>query len=385
MSDKINILFVTTYNPHLQRTGAHQRTHHLFEALKTCGIVDVLFFNLYDHDTMVKDENINSHNIDLKKNYLSKIKSCVNFFNQNIIGPTNQKCKQLYNDTIQKKHYNFIVFRYLPTAILCGVTDYSNIIIDIDDIPWHNYYRMALNPTYSWFKRLYFQIKYKGIKIQSLKIMNNCKLYYTANPQDRITPNSYCLPNIPALFEEKNYIPNPNKNILFVGFMAFPPNYQGVDHFIKNIWSIIINKHPNTSFYIAGKGVPEYLKAEWEKVPNTHVLGYVDDLKALYEKCFIVVSPIYSGAGTNIKVLEALAMKKVCVISQFAFKGFSCNFTHKKDILVAQSDTEYIQLLESVLNQPEKFVSIALQGHQSVIKHYTFNSIQEIIKQTLFS
>lgn len=386
MSDKENILFVTTYNPYLLKTGAHQRTHHLFEALKLYGNVDVLLLNLFDHDTIVEDKNIYNYNIDFKEDFCSKINSCINFFNQNIIGQTNQRCKQLYNDTIKKRNYNLIIFRYLSTAVLCGVTDYRNIIIDIDDIPWHNYYRMASNPCYSWLKRLYFKFKYKGIKKQSLKIMNSCKLYYTANPQDSIiAPNSYCLPNIPALFEEANYSPNPNKNILFVGFMAFPPNYQGVDHFIKNIWNKIINKHPSASFYIAGKGTPEYLKAEWEKYPNTHVLGYVDDLKALYEKCFIVVSPIYSGAGTNIKVLEALAMKKVCVISEFAFKGFNHNFTHEKEILIAQSDTEYIQLLDKVLNQPENFTAIAMQGYQSILKHYTINSIQAIIKQTLFS
>lgn len=383
MSNKKNILFITTYNPYLQKTGAHQRTHHIFEALRQYGNVDTLFFNLYDQDTIVEDKSINNHIIDLRNDLISKISSCINFFNQNIINPTNKKCKQLYNDTIQRKHYDFIVFRYLPTAVMCGVKDYSNVIIDIDDIPWHNYYRMAQNPTYPWIQRIYFQFKYKGIKKQSLKIMSDCKLYYTANPQDCLTSNSHYLPNIPSHIEEINYIPTPNKNILFVGFMAFPPNYQGVDYFIKNVWNKIIEKHSDASFYIAGKGTPEYLKSEWEKYPNTHVLGYVDDLKALYEKCFIVVSPIYSGAGTNIKVLEALAMKKVCVISQFAFKGFEQHFTHGEEILIAKSNNEYIQLLDNVLNNLDKYTSIAIKGFQLILSNYTINNIQVIIKQTL--
>lgn len=379
-----NILFVTTYNPYSQRTGAHQRTHHLFETLKKYGNVDTLFFNLDNQDVSIVKENIDIHSISVRSNTVTKIRSCIYFFNPNIIIPTNRECKQLYERKIQQKNYDFIVFRYLPTVVLCGVTDYKDVVIDVDDIPWHNYYRMAQNLTYSWVKRVYFRFKYLGIKKQSLKIMTSCKLYYTANPQDCLTENSCCLPNIPAIFENPSYIPNPNKNILFVGFMAFPPNYQGVDYFLKNVWSKIIKKHPDATFYIAGKGTPEPLKVTWEKLPNVHVLGYVDDLNVLYEKCFIVVSPIYSGAGTNIKVLEALAMKKVCIISQFAYKGFDLHFFHRKDILVALSDNEYIRLLDDVLNKPEDFISLAMQGYQSIMSNYTIESIQTIVKQTLF-
>lgn len=385
MSAKKNILFVTTYNPYLQRTGAHQRTYHIFEALKQISNVDTLFFNLYDKDIIIEDKNIFTYNINSNNSLITKFISCMKFYTQQIITPTHKKCKKIFKETIQKKKYDLILFRYLSTAVLCGVKDYKNIVIDIDDIPWHNYYRMAQNPTYFWLKRCYFQYKYKGIKKQSLKIMSSCKLYYTANPKDCLTANSHCLPNIPSIFENKDYIPNPNKNILFVGLMGFPPNYQGVDYFIKHIWNSINKKHPDVSFYIAGKGVPEQLKTSWEASPNIHVLGYVDDLKTLYKKCFIVVSPIYSGAGTNIKVLEALAMKKVCIVSQFAFKGFECHFTHKKNILIAKSDSQFIQLLDEVLNNPNDYINTAIKGYQSVTNNYTSEKIQSIIQQTLLS
>lgn len=385
MSNKKNILFVTTYNPYLQRTGAHQRTQHLFEALRLYGNVDMLFFNLHDQDIpLKKDENTFVYNVHVKNTNLSKLKSCFLFYTPNIIIPKNKECCRIYCQTINKKNYDLVVFRYLSTAVMCGVKDYDNIAIDIDDIPWHNYYRMAQNPIYPWIKRVYFKLKYKGIKQQSLRIMSSCKLYYTANPLDSLTKKGYYLPNIPSIYETTIYTPTPNKNILFVGLMAFPPNHQGVDHFIKNIWPHIIKKYPDTSFYIAGKGTPEHLKIAWEKNTNIHVLGYVENLKQLYEKCFIVVSPIYSGAGTNIKVLEALAMKKICIISKFSLRGFDQHFTHKKNILVAHSDEKYIQLLEQVLENPEQYSSIAREGYQTVMRYYTTKNIQKIINRTLF-
>lgn len=78
MYDK-NILFVTTYNPYVQKTGAHQRTRHLFNALKQTAHVDVLFFNLYDKDVPVTDSHVFMYDVDLEAGALSKLKGCVPF------------------------------------------------------------------------------------------------------------------------------------------------------------------------------------------------------------------------------------------------------------------------------------------------------------------
>lgn len=379
-----NILFITTFNPYLQVNGAYQRTHHLFNALKQYGNVDILFFNTNNERIKTEDSNMFTYDIKLKCTLQTRINSYIHFYTPAIIMATDSQCHRIYKKTIQQKKYDLIVCRYIYTAIMCGIKDYSNVVIDVDDIPWHNHFQLSQNHTYSWIRRLFFLFKYKAIKKQSLKIMSKCKLYYTANPQDCLTSNAQYLPNIPSIFSNQDYIPQANKNILFIGFMAYSPNYQGIDYFIQNIWNKVYPYHTDSSFYIAGKGTPQNLKTKWEKNPNVHVLGYVDNLEDLYKKCFIVVVPIYNGAGTNIKVLEALAMKKICVVSQFATKGFEQYFSHGKDILVAKSDNEYIQYLIEVLNTPEKFISIATQGYYSILNHYTKDNIKTIIKKTLF-
>lgn len=383
MSDKKNILLITTYNPFLLRTGGHQRTHHLFNALTSVGNVDVLFFNRFDKDITIKQKNVFVYEIQSEETYLTKLKSCIQFFSSGIIMPTDKRCRNIYEQIISQKHYDIKIFRYLPTALMCGVKNFKDIIIDVDDIPWHNYYKMSLNPSYSWIRRLYFRFKYEGIKTQSLKIMSSCKLYYTANPNDCLTPNAKYLPNIPAIYENTLYQPNINKNILFVGFMNYPPNYQGIDHFIREIWSKVSIKHTKANLYIAGKGLPAFLESNWKSYQNVHILGYVDNLKELYENCAIAISPIYSGSGTNIKVLEALAMKKICIISNFAFKGFESKFVPDRDILIAFSDESYVNLLNSVLDNPQKYTSFAINGYQSVMNNFTISNIQKIIKQTL--
>lgn len=381
MYDK-NILFVTTYNPYVQKTGAHQRTRHLFNALKQTAHVDVLFFNLYDKDVPVTDSHVFMYDVDLEAGALSKLKGCVPF-GQHVIALKNGRCSRIYREVIQRRKYDVVVFRYLATAVMCGVEDYADIVIDIDDIPWHNYHKMAENPSYSWIKRGYFGYKSWGIKRVAFRIMKRCRLYYTANPQDCLTDNSRYLPNIPAILESQDYVSGCNKNILFVGFMAFPPNYQGVDHFINYIWKNVCRKHPDAHFYVVGKGTPEHLRKAWESYPHVHVLGFVDDLKEMYRKCSVVVSPVYSGAGTNIKVLEALAMKKICILSDFAFKGFDVHLTNGVDLLVARSDSDYTVLLDKVLSDVSACMNLAVHGYVSIRKNYTSRAVVSVIKDSL--
>lgn len=102
MYDK-NILFVTTYNPYVQKTGAHQRTRHLFNALKQTAHVDVLFFNLYDKDVPVTDSHVFMYDVDLEAGALSKLKGCVPF-GQHVIALKNGRCSRIYREVIQRRN-----------------------------------------------------------------------------------------------------------------------------------------------------------------------------------------------------------------------------------------------------------------------------------------
>ena len=51
--------------------------------------------------------------------------------------------------------------------------------------------------------------------------------------------------------------------------------------------------------------------------------------------------PIYSGAGTNIKVLEALQMGRACVVSREGTRGFTSTLQSGRDYYIASNDQEF--------------------------------------------
>ncbi|MCU1327116.1 MAG: glycosyl transferase, family 2, partial [Bryobacterales bacterium] len=55
--------------------------------------------------------------------------------------------------------------------------------------------------------------------------------------------------------------------------------------------------------------------------PNIEVEAFVPDVRPAYERAGMVLAPLVASAGTNIKVLEAMAMERVVVGTPAGFNG----------------------------------------------------------------
>jgi glycosyltransferase involved in cell wall biosynthesis len=110
-----------------------------------------------------------------------------------------------------------------------------------------------------------------------------------------------------------------NKTLLFTGNMDYAPNVDAVIHFTETILPLIKTKHPDVRFVIAGqRPVPKV-----QALANDHVevTGFIKDLAVTYNDASVVVAPLRFGAGTQNKVLEAMAMGVPVVCSHIGFGG----------------------------------------------------------------
>lgn len=110
-----------------------------------------------------------------------------------------------------------------------------------------------------------------------------------------------------------------NHTILFTGNMDYAPNVDAVIYFVHTILPLIRESMPAVKFVIAGqRPVKKVLE-----LASDHILitGFVQDLAAMYNSASVVVAPLRFGAGTQNKVLEALAMGIPVVCSNIGFGG----------------------------------------------------------------
>src|SRR5690606_25907479 len=119
--------------------------------------------------------------------------------------------------------------------------------------------------------------------------------------------------------EAHNY--SNNNTILFTGNMDYAPNIDAVQYFAKEIFPLILEKHPQVQFVIAGQRPVDAVKAlENHKIIVT---GFVPNLREWYKEAAIVVAPLRFGAGTQNKVLEAMAMAVPVVSMNVGFQGLN--------------------------------------------------------------
>lgn len=93
--------------------------------------------------------------------------------------------------------------------------------------------------------------------------------------------------------------------ILFVGFIARWENEEGLLWFLAHAWPLIKARIPHARFRIVGLGIRDDLRKAAHNA-GVELLGFVPELKPLYDQASVVVVPLRLGAGVKFKVVEAI-------------------------------------------------------------------------------
>lgn len=99
-----------------------------------------------------------------------------------------------------------------------------------------------------------------------------------------------------------------NHNILYIAANT-DLNIDGIKWFIKNILPIIKEKYDDVKLLIAGN-ICDAL-AEYAKIPEIELMGFVDDFASFYRQGDIAINPCRFGTGLKIKTFEAVSYDKI--------------------------------------------------------------------------
>jgi glycosyltransferase involved in cell wall biosynthesis len=134
--------------------------------------------------------------------------------------------------------------------------------------------------------------------------------------------------------------------ICFIGNFGWFPNIEGMSWFINKVFPILKIDYPLLTLHIAGFESKEALS---NLVSDGIVIhGPVNDAALFIKTHGIFVSPIFSGSGIKIKVLEAMNAGVPMVLSKKSAEGigfpseFTCFETKEKAIM----------LLKELLSKP---------------------------------
>ena len=160
------------------------------------------------------------------------------------------------------------------------------------------------------------------------------------------------------------------RRILFIGSFAHRPNAMAVEFFLQQVWPLL---HDATLHIIAGTRHEQYAVAGDLAQPGITIEGFVADVRPAYGRAALVVAPLVASAGTNIKVLEAMAMGKAVVSTPAGVNGL--DLTPGEDFVLVRTAQEMADAIEKLLTQPAGRAHIEAAARARVERDYSWDSI----------
>jgi glycosyltransferase involved in cell wall biosynthesis len=160
----------------------------------------------------------------------------------------------------------------------------------------------------------------------------------------------------------------PERSLLFVGTLYYPPNSDAVEWFLREIYPRVRIQIPDVRFVAAGARPSRRLRSIARADSSIDLPGYVSDLAELYSTSATMVVPVRAGGGMRVKVLEAFVNRLPVISTSLGCEGIEAE--PGRDLLVADTATEFAQSVARILVDPEAGRQLAASARRLVERKY---------------
>lgn len=361
------ILFLTHCPPNDFSFGGSQRANHLRNALLAAADVDTLIIN--GGPTFVTGQEWSAERTREGK---------VSVYGMSPEALRQRRALTRWITTIlASEHYDFIVAQYLDLALLVPRKDRARMIFDPDDF--------LKTPPPGAAASTLGRIKIRVRNMLAQRIARQALHVWYASPKPGDLPDNprrSFMPNVVS-------VPDPTRDrkapvagrLLMVGLFAHEPNVEGLRWFADHVWPTLSARFPVAELHVIGRHGPDLP----QQIPAAHFHGFVEDLAAEYDQAAVVVAPIRSGGGTQIKVIDALVHSRPLVSSTFAYSGFATDLKLDDHLLAADSAAEWIDTCARLLNDPDTAEAMARRGAIRAASTYGPERMVTEVRSTLAS
>jgi GT2 family glycosyltransferase/glycosyltransferase involved in cell wall biosynthesis len=169
-------------------------------------------------------------------------------------------------------------------------------------------------------------------------------------------------------FRPANRVPDPRR-LLFIGSFAHRPNVLALEFFLREVYPRLGGV---TLHVVAGQRHEQF----WDlRHPDVDVDGFVADVRPAYERAAVVIAPLIASAGTNIKIMEAMAMGKAIVSTTAGIHGL--DLENGKELIVADDPAEIANAILRLLDSPDERAALERQARRTAELRYGWNAIAE--------
>ena len=312
---------------------------------------------------------------------LGKLPLQVNYFKSNAF---DKKLKIL----LKENSYDAVHVQHLRMAQYAIHHKHLFRILDLPDA-FSLYWQRRKNVPRSFFTRWLDTIESERVLKYEKYILNEFNLNLVCSNEDlKFLENKHNIRTIRLLpngvdtdkFKPMTHDYSHAHTLLFTGNMDYDPNVDAVIFFANEVFPLIKQQFPNVKFVIAGQRPIDKVKA-LSQIKDIEVTGFIPDLSEMYNAASVVVAPLRFGAGTQNKVLEAMAMGIPVVCSNIGFEGLG--IADGEGAFMRTDAYSFAAQVSALLTDATLRQSVGEKGVEVIQKSFSWNTVAATLDQYL--
>ena len=267
--------------------------------------------------------------------------------------------------TIAKWRPAIVQLEFTQMALYVAACARARTILVEHDITYDLYAQMLSTGSDDWEIRRQHQL---WISFET-DAWHQVDRVVTMSEKDRaLITEAVSIPNGVDLerFQPSEQVPEARR-LLFIGSFAHRPNVMALEFFLRDVFPRLDNV---TLHVIAGQRHQRFWDLQQKGV---EVEGFVSDVRPAYQRATLVIAPLVASAGTNVKILEAMAMGKAIVSTEAGIHGLELE--RGADVVVTDSAEAMAAAITQLLENPDERVAIEAHARQTVERVYGWDAI----------
>lgn len=178
------------------------------------------------------------------------------------------------------------------------------------------------------------------------------------------------IPNFVNLadYDDVSATAQPN-SIIFTGPFRYFANHDAMVWFLQEIYSQIQRQIPDVRLTITG----DHANLPLPQASNVTLTGFVEDVRPLVASSWVSLVPVRMGAGTRLKILEAMAMGVPVVSTSKGAEGLEAN--DGEHLLIADTAQGFAENVVQLLKDSELRQEIIVRARNLVKLKYNMEAV----------
>lgn len=308
----------------------------------------------------------------------------IHFIRQKNYNLSRFKSEKLYREITQKlaQKYDYIVCDSLFAAAQLSHFDFRDIPPVI--IRSHNIeseiWKLHADLETSVLKRFYLRTLEKTLRKEELEILNKASMIWAISEEDKqwteqhTTQKNVLLLPVSVSVDPAHKADYQNNGFFHLGSMDWKPNQEAVDYLVKKIWSNpMIAKF---TLKIAGSKSEHY---RFLASGSIEVIGWVENSTEFMSKSGTLVTPIQSGSGIRIKLLEAMALGIPCITTKLGAAGIDVS---RSGLQIADTEAAFVKIISEFHENEALRKEVGMKSRDYISKVHSFETCIALMKDT---